>query len=35
VTWGVGSSQELATAGADVIIDTPAELVPAINDLLS
>ncbi len=33
VTWGIGSREELATAGADVIIDTPAELVPAIGHL--
>ncbi len=31
VTWGIGSREELATAGAEIIVDTPAELVPAIN----
>jgi phosphoglycolate phosphatase len=34
VTWGIGSREELGAAGADAIIDTPAELVLAINRLL-
>ncbi len=34
VTWGIGSRQELAAAGADAIIDTPAELVQAVGHLL-
>lgn len=31
VTWGIGSANELATAGADVIVDTPAELAAALS----
>jgi phosphoglycolate phosphatase len=31
VTWGIGSRQELATAGADIIIDSPGELTHAVN----
>lgn len=34
VTWGIGSRQELVAAGADALIDTPAELVQAVNHLL-
>ena len=32
VTWGIGSREELAAAGADVIVDQPAELVPLLLD---
>jgi phosphoglycolate phosphatase len=31
VTWGAGSRAELAAAGADRIVDTPAELVAALT----
>ena len=30
VTWGFGSTEELHGAGATVIVDTPAEVVPAV-----
>lgn len=30
VTWGFGSHDELADAGASVIVDTPADVVPAV-----
>lgn len=35
VTWGIGSRQELAGAGAEVIVDTPSELMQAVRRLLS
>jgi phosphoglycolate phosphatase len=35
VTWGIGSRQELAGAGADAIIDVPSELVQAVGRVLS
>jgi phosphoglycolate phosphatase len=31
VTWGIGSREELQTAGADAIIDDPLELGPALR----
>jgi phosphoglycolate phosphatase len=34
VTWGIGDADELAAAGADVIVDTPAELPAAVAGLL-
>jgi phosphoglycolate phosphatase len=34
VTWGIGSAAELAEAGADVIVDAPAELSAAVGELL-
>ena len=30
VTWGFGSPHELATAGADLLVDTPAEVAAAV-----
>jgi phosphoglycolate phosphatase len=33
VTWGIGSAEELTTAGADAIVEEPADL-PAIVDRL-
>lgn len=35
VTWGIGNRQELAGAGADVIIDDPKHLPQAVNGLLA
>jgi phosphoglycolate phosphatase len=34
VTWGIGSVDELSAAGADAIIDDPAELPGAVGRLL-
>jgi len=34
VTWGIGSRQELAGAGADTIIDSPSELTRAVDHLM-
>jgi phosphoglycolate phosphatase len=34
VSWGIGSTDELAGAGADAIVDDPRELPQAISDLL-
>lgn len=31
VTWGIGSAAELGEAGADVIVDTPDELVEVLS----
>ncbi|MDA0173966.1 HAD hydrolase-like protein [Solirubrobacter taibaiensis] len=31
VTWGIGSREELETAGADTIVDHPLELGPALR----
>jgi phosphoglycolate phosphatase len=33
VTWGIGSADELAAAGADVTVDTPAALPAAVAEL--
>jgi phosphoglycolate phosphatase len=33
VTWGIGSADELAAAGADITVDTPAELRAAVAAL--
>ncbi len=30
VTWGFGTAEELRAAGADVLVDTPAELPAAV-----
>jgi phosphoglycolate phosphatase len=30
VTWGSGTRDELVSAGADVVVDRPAELIPAL-----
>jgi hypothetical protein len=30
VLWGIGTEDELRDAGADVIVDTPADLVPLL-----
>jgi phosphoglycolate phosphatase len=35
VSWGIGSTHELRTAGAEVIVDDPQELPEAIGDVLS
>lgn len=35
VSWGIGSTQELAKAGADAIVDDASELPQAINDLVA
>lgn len=35
VSWGVGSTQELTGAGADIIVDAPHELPGAITELFS
>jgi phosphoglycolate phosphatase len=34
VTWGIGTREELSTAGADRLIATPAELPSAAAVLL-
>lgn len=34
VTWGIGSVEEIAAAGADAIVDAPAELAAAVTTLL-
>jgi phosphoglycolate phosphatase len=34
VSWGIGSVQELAEAGADLIVDDPQDLPEAISDLI-
>ncbi|MGD1053600.1 MAG: HAD hydrolase-like protein [Candidatus Dormibacteria bacterium] len=34
VTWGIGSRDELSSAGADVIVDDPSELKVAVSDLM-
>jgi phosphoglycolate phosphatase len=34
VTWGIGSAEELAISGAEVIIDAPSRLPAAVSDLL-
>jgi phosphoglycolate phosphatase len=34
VSWGIGSTEELATSGADAIIDTASRLPSTISDLL-
>jgi phosphoglycolate phosphatase len=31
VTWGIGSSEELLEAGAEVLVAEPAELLPALS----
>jgi phosphoglycolate phosphatase len=31
VSWGIGSAEELATAGADAVIDLPAQLPTAVT----
>jgi phosphoglycolate phosphatase len=35
VTWGIGDADELAEAGADLIIDAPSDLPAAVKRLLS
>lgn len=35
VSWGIGSREELATAGADVIVDRPHDIGDAAADLLA
>lgn len=35
VSWGIGSTQELAGAGADIIVEAPADLPRAVGQLLS
>jgi phosphoglycolate phosphatase len=35
VSWGIGTTDELAGGGADRIVDEPGELPDAISDLLS
>lgn len=34
VTWGIGSADELVAAGADLMVDTPAELPAAVAALI-
>jgi phosphoglycolate phosphatase len=34
VTWGIGSAKELLDAGADSIVDAPAELAASVKQLL-
>lgn len=34
VTWGIGSIEELRDAGAESVVDVPAELVRSVNQLL-
>lgn len=34
VSWGIGSAEELATAGADAVVDSPARLPTAVKDML-
>jgi phosphoglycolate phosphatase len=34
VSWGIGSAEELASSGADAVIDAPSRLPSAISDLL-
>jgi phosphoglycolate phosphatase len=34
VTWGIGSADELSAAGAEAIVDDPAELPTAVSRLL-
>jgi len=31
VAWGIGSREELLDAGADVIVETPAEIADAVD----
>ena len=33
VTWGIGSIKELRDAGADSIVEAPAELAEGVNQL--
>lgn len=35
VLWGIGSRAELEAAGADVLVDAPAQLVPVLEDAVS
>lgn len=34
VTWGIGSTKELRDAGAEAIVDVPAELAESVRQLL-
>ena len=34
VTWGIGDQAELASAGAELVIDVPAGLPRAVRDML-
>jgi phosphoglycolate phosphatase len=34
VSWGIGSAQELASSGAEVVIDHPSRLPSAVDELL-
>jgi phosphoglycolate phosphatase len=34
VTWGIGSTKELRDAGADALVEVPAELAAGVDQLL-
>jgi phosphoglycolate phosphatase len=34
VTWGIGSAEELRDAGAELVVDVPAELSGSVRQLL-
>jgi phosphoglycolate phosphatase len=34
VSWGIGGAEELATAGADAVVDSPSQLPDAVSDVL-
>jgi phosphoglycolate phosphatase-like HAD superfamily hydrolase len=33
-SWGIGSAEDLATSGADAVVDSPSQLPNAVSDML-